>query len=119
MLTVSAERFGKLAVVECKGRIVHSEDVFKLRDAVQAQASADMITLDLEEIKALGGGGLGMLVFLAKWARDRGVRFTLYGPSNPIVKGLSGTGSSTELEISSFPKMMEILMDCGEQPLAA
>ena len=120
MLTVSAERIGKLAVLECKGRIVRSDDVFKMRDAVLAQTSAEVIALDFEEIKALGGAALGMLAFLAKWAGDRGVRFTVYGPSNPIVGGLAANGSSGDLEITSFQKMMAILMDCEmSQPVAA
>ena len=120
MLTVSAERIGNLAVVECKGRIVRSDDVFKLRDAVQAQMSAGVIALDLEEIKALGGAALGMLAFLAKWARDRGSRFAVYGPSNPIVGGLAAASAIGGLEIMSFQKMMGILMDCErEQSLAA
>ena len=40
MLTICDEKMNDLAVVECKGRIVRSDAVFKLRDAVMAQAGA-------------------------------------------------------------------------------
>jgi anti-anti-sigma regulatory factor len=116
MLTVSAERIGKMVVVACKGRIVQSEDVFKLRDIVMAHASACVITLDLDGVRALGGGALGMFAFLAKWARDHGVRFTLYGPSNPIVAGLASNGLKLNVEIAGFRKMMGILAECEAQP---
>jgi len=120
MLSIDTERIGDLAVVECKGRIVRSEDVFKLRDAVLALGSVGVIALDLSEIKAIGGGGLGMLAFLSNWAGKRGIRFALYGPSKPIVEGLARSGLNGELEIANFQVMMRILMDCeGEQRVAA
>ena len=69
MLTIRVEKFTDLAVVECQGRIMHSDSVFKLRDAVQSQEDARVIAVDLSEVEAIGGGGLGMLVFLEHWAQ--------------------------------------------------
>jgi anti-anti-sigma regulatory factor len=74
MLTIHVENFSDLAVVECKGRVVRSESVFKLRDVVLAQAPSRIIALDLSEVEAIGGGGLGMLVFLQRWARDHDIQ---------------------------------------------
>ena len=34
MLTVRVEKLSELTVIACKGRIIHSDSVFKLRDVV-------------------------------------------------------------------------------------
>ena len=88
MLTIHVEKLNDLAVVECKGRIVRSDAVFKLRDAVRGQASGRVIALDLSEVEAIGGGGLGMLAFLAQWAGDHDIQFKLFSPSRAVVEGL-------------------------------
>jgi len=120
MLTINAERIGELAVVECKGRMVRSEDVFKLRETVLAQGSASVIALDLSEIKAIGGGAAGMLAFLANWARQRRIKFTLYSPAKPVVEALTSSGAMAGLQIATYQEMMGILMRCdGEQRAAA
>src|ERR1700687_5296338 len=93
MLAIHVENLGDLAVVECKGRIVRSESVFKLRDSVLAEADARIIALDLSEVEAMGGGGLGMLVFLDRWARNCGIQFKLFSTSSSIVEGLVGNRS--------------------------
>ena len=49
-----------MALVECEGRIVHREALFKLRDAVLSQTAARIVVLDLSEVDVRGGGGLGM-----------------------------------------------------------
>jgi hypothetical protein len=46
MLTVQIETLGDLTVVECAGRIVRSEAVFRPRDAVMSQAADRIIVLD-------------------------------------------------------------------------
>jgi len=61
---------GELAVVECEGRIVQSEAAFKLRQTVTSQTDARIGALELSEVHAIEGGGLGMLVFLRRWARE-------------------------------------------------
>src|SRR5439155_19416283 len=69
-----------LAVVECEGRIVGSE-AFRLREAVTSQTEARIVVLDLSEVYAIAGGGLGMLVYLQQWTRDHGIQFKLFNPS--------------------------------------
>src|SRR5437016_5326754 len=88
MLAIRVENLGDLAILECKGRIVRSESVFKLRDVVQAQAAARIIALDLSAVQAIGGGGLGMLAFLDRWARDHDIQLKLFSPSRSVVDGL-------------------------------
>jgi anti-anti-sigma regulatory factor len=70
MLKINVNNIGDLAVVECEGRIVQSEAAFKLREAVTLQTDARIIVLDLSEVYAIEGGGLGMLLFLQRWAQD-------------------------------------------------
>ena len=40
MLAIHVDNLSDLTVVECKGRIVRNEEVFKLRDVVLTQAAA-------------------------------------------------------------------------------
>jgi len=116
MLTIHVENLlGDLAVVECRGRIVHSESVFELRDAVLAQASCGIILLDLSEVEAIGGGGLGMLVFLECWARDHDIQFQLSNPSRAVVEGLVNNRSILNFEIATFQEIMGILADADRQ----
>ncbi len=115
MLSIHLETFKDLAVVECKGRIVRSESVFKLRDVVLAQASSRIIVLDLSEVEAIGGGGLGMLVLLERWARDHDIQFQLSNPSHAVVEGLVNNRSILNFEIATFQEMMGILAHSDRQ----
>jgi anti-anti-sigma regulatory factor len=102
-------------VVECKGRIVRSESVFKLRDVVQAQADARIIAVDLSEVEAMGGGGLGMLTLLDRWARQHDIQFKLFSPSRSVMEGLVGNRSILNFEIVTFHGMMSILAASDRQ----
>jgi anti-anti-sigma regulatory factor len=68
MLKLNVENIGDLAIVECEGRIVRSESAFKLRDVVTSQSDAHTVVIELSEVRAIEGGGLGMLVIPA-WLR--------------------------------------------------
>jgi anti-anti-sigma regulatory factor len=116
MLAIHVENLGDLAVVECKGRIVRSESVFKLRDVVQAQAdAARIIAVDLSEVEAMGGGGLGMLTFLDRWARQHDIQFKLFSPSRSVMEGLVGNRSVLNFEIVTFHEMMSILAQSDQR----
>src|SRR3981081_1197494 len=84
MLKVNIDNIGDLAVVECEGRIVQSDAAFKLREAVKSQRDARTVVLELSEVHAIEGGGLGMLIFLQRWARDHGIRLKLFNPSKSV-----------------------------------
>ncbi len=109
MFALYVENLGDLTVIECKGRIVRSESVFELRDVVMAQANARIITLDLSEVKAIGGGGLGMLVFLQHWASNHGIELKLFSPSRQVVDELERSRSTLKFEIASLHELMGIL----------
>jgi|SRR5277367_3046608 anti-anti-sigma regulatory factor len=115
MLAIHTENHSDLAVIECKGRIMKSDSVFKLRDFVQAQAPARVIALDLSEIEAIGGAGLGMLVFLESWARHHNIQLKLYSPSKPVLEGLVRNRSILNFQIASFHEMMSLLADSDSE----
>jgi len=98
-----------MAVVECEGRLIRSEDAFKLRDAVTSQTDAQVVVLDLTEVRALGGGAIGMLVYLQRWAQEHDIRFKLFNPSRSVREKLEHTNSMSEFKIASLDEMMALL----------
>jgi len=109
MSNIHIDNVGDMAVVECEGRFVKSEAAFELRDAVTSQAGARTVVLDLTETQAIGGGVLGMLVFLQRWAYDRDIRFKLFNPSRTVRERLEYTNAMSEFEIASLDEMMALL----------
>lgn len=108
MLSINIENLDEMAVIECRGRIVRSDTVYKLRDAV-LQQTAPLIVLDMSEVTAIGGGGLGMLAFLERWARQHDVHLKLYCPSKVVLEGLAQNRSLLNFEVASFQEMTGIL----------
>jgi anti-anti-sigma regulatory factor len=110
VLNVTVDNIGELAVVECEGRIVQSDSAYKLREAVTSLTDARIVVLELSEVSALGGGGLGMLVFLQRWAWEHNIRFLLFNPSESVQNALKRARSIAEFYIPSFEEMMALLM---------
>ena len=115
MLNLSVENIGDLAVVQCEGRIVQSEAAFKLRDAVTSQSDARTVVVELSEVHALEGGGLGMLIFLQRWAHNHGIRFKLFNPSKSVRERLKLVGSLAEFDIPTLDEMMALLGHADSQ----
>ena len=109
MSNIHIDKVGDMAVVECEGRFVRSEAAFKLRDAVTAQASARVVVLDLTEMEAVGGGVIGMLVFLQRWAYDHDIRFKLFNPIRSVRERLEHASSLSAFEIANLDEMMALL----------
>ena len=108
MLKVSIDNIGDLAIVECEGRIVQSEAAFKLRDAVTSQNEARTVVLELTEVRALEGGGLGMLIFLQRWARDHDIR-KLFNPSKSVRERLKMISPLSAFDVPTLDEMMSLL----------
>jgi anti-anti-sigma factor len=111
MLKINVDNIGDLAVVECEGRIVQSEAAFKLREAVTLQTDARIIVLDLSEVYAIEGGGLGMLLFLQRWAQDHDIRFKLFNPSKSVRQMLKQVSAVSEFDIPKVDEMMALLVE--------
>jgi len=109
MLRTHIEQMGDTAVVECEGRIVHSDAVFKLRDAVLSQTAARIVVLDFSEVDVVGGAGLGMLVFLQRWAHAHDIRLKLFNPCRSVRHNLESTGSTPAFEIATLEEMISLL----------
>jgi anti-anti-sigma regulatory factor len=120
MLKINVDNIGDLAIVECEGRIVQSEAAFKLREAVISQKDAGIVVLELSGVYAIEGGGLGMLVFLQRWARDRNVRFKLFNPSKSVRERLKRASSFSDFDFPTLDEMMALLACAdGRYALAA
>ena len=57
----------------------------------------------------MGGGAIGMLVFLEHWAREQDIQFKLFNLSQSVFEGLAQTGSASRFEITTFHEMMDLL----------
>ena len=88
MPSVHIDNRGETAIVECAGRFVRNEAAYTIRDAVTSQKNARVVVLDLTEMHAIGGGALGTLLLLQKWAQDRNIRFKLFNPSGLVLDKL-------------------------------
>ena len=115
MLELHIEEVGDLAVVECEGRVVRSEAAFKLRAAVTSLRDARIIVLDLSAVRAVEGGGLGMLLFLKRWACDHDIQFKLFNPTRSVRDRLALVNSITELDIATFGEMMALLANANSR----
>lgn len=109
------EKIGDLAVIECEGRVVRIGAAFKLREAVTSLRNARIIVLDLSEVRAIEGGGLGMLLFLQRWACDHDIQFKLFNPDRSVRDRLELVNSITELDIATLHEMMELLANADRR----
>ena len=110
MLSVHIENIGEIAVIECEGRIVRSEAAFQLRRAVHSQGHVRIIVLDLSEVSAIEGGGLGMLVSLQRWAQDQDIRLKLFNLHQSVRDRLERANSMRQFDIATLDEMMAILV---------
>ena len=109
MLNVTVENIGELAVVECEGRIVRSESAYRLREAVTSQTDSRIVVLELSKVTAVGGGGLGLLVFLQRWTREHNIRFLLFNPSKSVQSRLKRARSIAQFYIPSVEEVRALL----------
>src|SRR5437899_11340710 len=73
------------------------------------QTEARIVVLDLSEVYVLGGGGLGMLVYLQQWTRDHGIQFKLFNPSTSVRERLEHASSMSAFDIATLHEMMALL----------
>jgi anti-anti-sigma regulatory factor len=119
MLSIHIDNVGDIAVIECDGRIVQSEAALKLREAVNSQGDARVIVLDLSEVSALEAGGLGMLGFLQRWAKDQGIRLRLFNPRQSVRCRLEQVSWMREFDIIARDEMVALLALADGRPALA
>ena len=116
-MTIHIENIGEMAVIECEGRIVRSDAAIELRKAVNLQSDARIIVLDLSEVTAIEGGGLGMLLFLQRWAHDHDIRFKLFNPRRSVQDRLEHASSMRDFDIATLDEKMALLA-CADRRYA-
>ena len=109
MLNLTVEKIGRIAVLHCEGRIVRSDAAFRLRDAVTQQRRSSVVLLDLSGVKALEGGGLGMLLFLQMWTRAHGIQFKVFDAPAGIRQSLERVSSAAAVEIAGTGEVLSLL----------
>jgi anti-anti-sigma regulatory factor len=105
MPSVHVDNLGEMAIIECAGKFVRTAAASKLQDAVTSQIQARVVVLDLTEMHAIGGGGLGVLVLLQRWAREHEIRLKLFNPSNLVREKLK----HVDFEIATLEQVMSLL----------
>ena len=105
MPSVHVDNLGEMAIIECAGKFVRTAAASKLQDAVTSQIQARVVVLDLTEMHAIGGGGLGVLVLLQRWAQEHEIRLKLFNPSELVREKLK----HVDFEIATLEQMMSLL----------
>jgi len=87
--------------------MVRSEAAFKIREAVNSQRDARIIVLDLSGVRAIEAGGLGMLLFLQRWAHNHDIRLKLFSPPSSLQNRPQRVRSIPEFDILTLDDMMK------------
>jgi len=72
------------------------------------QTDARAVVLDLSGVEALEGSGLGMLVVLRQWARERGIQLKLFNPSRFVRQRLERSGLSRIFDVASIADVLAL-----------
>lgn len=118
MLDIHTEQVADVVIIECSGRLVRSDSAFALRDAVMSHLEARVIVVDLSRVSTIEGGGMGMLMFLERWAYDRDIRLKLFNPSRNVWERLQLANSLPQLEIATADEMQALLSGTRAQAAA-
>ncbi len=108
MFNIHIESVGDMAVVQCEGRLVQSDAAYRLRDAILSQRHSSVVVVDLSEVRAIEGGGLGMLSYLQRWAHDHNIKLKLFNPSGMVQDRLDHTWMPS-LDIATTDEVIALL----------
>jgi anti-anti-sigma regulatory factor len=108
MFNIHIEVIGDVAVVQCEGRIVHSEAAYHLRDAILSQRNARVVVVELSDVDTIEGGGLGMLAFLQRWAHDHNIKLKLFNPTSSVQDRLEHTWMPS-LDVATADELIALL----------
>jgi anti-anti-sigma factor len=100
MLKVHINNLGSVAIVSPQGRIVRGE-TGALRKAVESQANASAVILDLARVGTIDAGGLGLLLELRECTQAKGIDFKLMNVQQPVSRVLEITRLNSVFEVTS------------------
>ena len=108
MLVVNIHNLENGVLLRCTGRIVAGEEVNILRSVALAHSDGKEIVLDLANVSAMDGAGIGMLAFLQGRTRGTGLRLRIQNPSPRVRQLLELTNLDSILEITPSREFQEI-----------
>ncbi len=89
-----------MTILRLAGRIVQGDGSTALLNAVMSRQRKQPIVLDLAEVNTVDAHGLGLLVFLYKWARKNGIDFKIANAKAHVRDVLALTKLDSVLEVS-------------------
>ena len=95
MLTVTVQKSTEGAILRCVGRVVRGDEADTLCNAVLSAHDGRVVVVDLAEVYAIDGGGLGLLLSL----QASGIHLKLQNPSRHVREVLRLTSIDSVLEI--------------------
>ena len=68
-----------------------------------------MIVLDLLQVREIEGAGVGVLLFLRRWADRHNIQFKLFNPTRSVWDRLVLVSPIAKFHISTLQEMRELL----------
>jgi anti-anti-sigma factor len=119
MLAVNIKKSEHGIVISCAGRIIAGTEIDTLRSVASAYRDQEEIVLDLANVSAIDGAGLGVLASLQSRARATGSRLVIQNPSSRVRQLLELTNLDSVIEISPSREFQHICdtirQGCGEK----
>jgi anti-sigma B factor antagonist len=99
-LSLETRNRGDVVVVHCQGRIVYRDEAAALSRLVdEILQNGSKLVLELSGVTAMDSAGIGELVLLQNWARERNAEFKCAG-ANPMVRTL--------LELTNLDSVLQL-----------
>jgi anti-anti-sigma factor len=114
MLRLTIRTLGDATIFRCEGRIV-VPDAETFRIAVVTHPRIRLAVLDLAEIKAIDGAGLGMLVSLREWSKTTGTTLKLMNLNPRVEYLLQLTHLKPLFDICSVGEMLDLFCRAFQQ----
>lgn len=115
-LRYQIEQLHDIAVVRCSGRLVRGSALEDFQNRLEQLENARVLVLDLSELDQLDAGGLGVLLELRRWARQRSIQVKLVNPSPFVLRVLEATKLTAVFEVSSLEEALCILQAQDNPP---
>jgi len=115
-LRYQIEQLHDIAAVRCSGRMVRGEALEDLRCRLEQAEHARVLVLDLSQLDQIDAGGLGVLLHLRRWSRQRSIQMKLVNPSPFVLRILEATRLTAVFEISSLEEALCILRAADHPP---
>jgi anti-sigma B factor antagonist len=108
MLSVRIQKLGDVTIIHCAGRIAFPQ-ASELRGAIFRHVHTRTLVLDLADTTALDAAGLGMLVSLRAWAKQRQTDLKLMNLTPRVEQLLGLTRLKSSFEVCSAREMLVLL----------